>query len=94
MVFYFKPQNTRLYLKFEIDCIYIIFYEQNNIRCVSKIRDNFINNSILYIIDYDIDEFFKNNSEDKVSELFDKKDEYNIEELEVDELVIYEMFEK
>jgi len=89
----FRSQNSKLYAKIEFDCIYIIFYEQGTINFIAKIRDNFVNNPVLFI-DEDkqkIEEFFENNSEDKVVELFN---EYEPRELNVNELMIYEMPEE
>jgi hypothetical protein len=89
----FRSQNSKLYAKIEFDCIYIIFYEHGNINFVAKIRDNFANNPVLFIDDdkSKVDEFFENNSEDKVPELFN---EYQTKELNVTDLVIYEMIEE
>ena len=89
----FRSQNSKLYAKIEFDCIYIIFYEQGSLNFVAKIRDNFVNNPVLYI-DGDKDkmeEFLENNGEDKVSELFN---DHEIRELNVNDLVIYEMIEE
>ena len=88
----FRSQNSKLYAKIEFDCIYIIFYEHDEINFVAKIRDNFYNNPVLFI-DEDktkIEEFFENNPEDKVADLFN---EYQTKELNVTDLVIYEMAE-
>ena len=89
----FRSQNSKLYAKIEFDCIYIIFYEHGNINFVAKIRDNFTNNPVLFIDDdkSKVEEFFENNSEDKVPELFN---EYQTKELNVTDLVIYEMVEE
>jgi len=89
----FRSQNSKLYAKIEFDCIYIIFYEQGNINFIAKIRDNFVNNPVLFI-DEDktkLEEFFENNSEDKVAELFNQ---YEPRELNVTDLAIYEMPEE
>jgi hypothetical protein len=89
----FRSQNSKLYAKIEFDCIYIIFYEHGNINFVAKIRDNFANNPVLFIDDdkSKVDEFFENNSEDKVAELFNQ---YEPRELNVTDLAIYEMPEE
>ena len=81
-----------MYAKIEFDCIYIIFYEHDEINFVAKIRDNFYNNPVLFIDDdkTKIEEFFENNPEDKVADLFN---EYQTKELNVTDLVIYEMAE-
>ena len=86
----FKAQNSKLYVKIEFDCLYVIFYEGDNINFIIKIRDNFINNPILYLDEGDekISQFFENNSEDKVAELF------NISrtiEVNLTELIIYQV---
>lgn len=89
----FRAQNSKLYAKIEFDCIYIIFYEQGSINFIAKIRDNFVNNPVLFI-DEDktkLEEFFENNSEDKVAELFN---EYQPRELNVTDLMIYEIPEE
>jgi hypothetical protein len=87
----FRAQNSKLYVKIEFDCIYVIFYEGENINFVAKIRDNFMNNPALYIDGYDaITSFFENNPEDKVGELF------NInpgKEVNLSELIIYQIGE-
>ena len=56
-------------------------------------KENFANNPVLFIDDdkSKVDEFFENNSEDKVPELFN---EYQTKELNVTDLVIYEMIEE
>lgn len=54
----FKAQNSRLYAKIEFDCIYVIFYENDNINFIIKIRDNFVNNPVLYL-DEDNDKISK-----------------------------------
>ena len=89
----FRSQNSKLYAKIEFDCIYIIFYEHGNINFIAKIRDNFVNNPVLFIDEgkSKIEEFFENNPEDKVPELFS---EYETRELNVSDLVIYEMIEE
>ena len=89
----FRSQNSKLYAKIEFDCIYIIFYEHGDINFVAKIRDNFYNNPVLFIDESKekIEEFFENNSEDKVPELFN---ECQTKELNVSDLVIYEMVEE
>ena len=89
----FRSQNSKLYAKIEFDCIYIIFYEHGDINFVAKIRDNFYNNPVLFIDESKekIEEFFENNSEDKVPELFN---ECQTKELNVSDLVIYEMAEE
>lgn len=89
----FRSQNSKLYAKIEFDCIYIIFYEQGSLNFVAKIRDNFVNNPVL-CIDGDrekMEEFIENNGEDKVSELFN---EFETKELNVNDLVIYQMVEE
>ena len=89
----FRSQNSKLYAKIEFDCIYIIFYEHGELSFVAKIRDNFANNPVLFIDESKtkIEEFFESNSEDKVPQLFE---EYQTKELNVTDLVIYEMIEE
>lgn len=86
----FKQQNSKLYAKIEFDCIYIIFYEHGEISFIAKIRENFVNNPVLYI-DEDktkLDEFFENNPEEKVVELFN---ESHTKELNLTDLEIYQI---
>ena len=89
----FRAQNSKLYAKIESDCIYIIFYEHGNINFIIKIRENFAKNPILYINDNlrKIEEFFKNNKEDKVFELFEK---YKSKELNLTDLAIYQIVDE
>ena len=88
----FKGQNSKLYVKIEFDCIYVIFYENDHINFVAKIRDNFVNNPVLYIDGYDnITTFFDNNPEDKVGDLFNL---YESKEVNLSELVIYQIGEE
>lgn len=89
----FKAQFSKLYVKIEFDCLYVIFYEGDSINFIIKIRDNFINNPILYLDEDNekISQFFENNPEDKVADLF------NISrtlEVNLDELVIYQIGEE
>ena len=86
----FKAQNSRLYAKIEFDCIYVIFYENDNINFIIKIRDNFVNNPVLYLDEDNdkISKFFEENSEDKVGELFNNS---KILDVYLTELVIYQI---
>ena len=90
---YFKSQNSRIYIKIDIDNIYIIFYQQENISFVAKIKNNFIQNPLEFLNEdeYILEDLIEKNSEDKVSELFNIIDK--TVELKFNELVIYEMFE-
>lgn len=86
----FRGQNSRLYVKIELDCIFAIFYEGQNINFIIKIRDNFVNNPIL-IIDEDIDiidKFFETHTQDQVGELFKIS---KISEVNLSELVVYQI---
>ena len=86
----FKAQNSKLYAKIEFDCIYVIFYENDNINFIIKIRDNFVNNPVLYLDEDNekISKFFEENSEDKVGELFNKS---KVLDVYLTELVIYQI---
>ena len=90
---YFKPQNSSLYIKIDIDCIYIIFYGQENIRLILKIRNNFIKNPVIGKADElcKVFDFLEENSKDKVAEVFNI---YKAKEVKVNELLIYEMLEE
>ena len=83
----FKAQNSKLYVKIEFDCIYVIFYENDSINFIIKIRDNFVNNLILYLDEPNekITKFFEENSEDKVADLFNSSTsrEVNLTELQI-----------
>lgn len=86
----FKAQNSRLFVKIEFDCIYVIFYEGDNINFVIKIRDNFVNNPILYLDEDNekISKFFDSNSEQQVAELFNTSKTL---EVNLTELVVYQI---
>ena len=86
----FKAQNSRLYVKIEFDCLYVIFYEGDNVNFIIKVRDNFVNNPILYLDEDNekISKFFEDNPEDKVPELFNSS---RILEVNLTELVIYQI---
>ena len=86
----FKAQNSKLYVKIEFDCIYVIFYENDNINFIIKIRDNFVNNPILCLDEGDdkIEKFFETNGEEKVGELFNTS---KSTEITLSELVIYQI---
>ena len=86
----FKQQNSKLYAKIEFDCIYIIFYEHGDINFIAKIRENFANNPVLYIDEgkSKLDEFFENNPEEKVVELFN---DCQTRELYLTDLEIYQI---
>ena len=86
----FKAQNSKLYVKIEFDCLYVIFYEGENINFIIKIRDNFVNNPILYLDESNekITKFFEDNSEDKVADLFNSS---NTKEVNLTELQIYQI---
>jgi hypothetical protein len=86
----FKAQNSRLFVKIESDCIFVIFYEGENINFIIKIRDNFINNPILYVDEGNekINQFFENHSENQVGELFNTS---RTTEVNLTELVVYQI---
>ena len=86
----FKAQNSKLYVKIEFDCLYVIFYENDNINFIIKIRDNFVNNPVLYLDEDNekITKFFEENSEDKVADLFNSSRSC---EVTVTELQIYQI---
>lgn len=88
----FKAQNSRVYIKVEFECIYVIFYENENINFVAKIRDNFVNNPVLYLEGHDskVTSFFEENPDDKVNELFNTVE---TSELNLTELIIYQVGE-
>ena len=90
---FFKKQNSRIYAKIENDCIYIIFYEQDIRLFIAKIRNNFMKYPVLVLPGNEnfIEEFFENNSENKVSELFKK---YRAYEINFNEIVVYELLEE
>ena len=87
----FKAQNSRLFIKIEFDCIYVIFYEGDNINFIIKIRDNFVNNPILDLDEDNetISKFFESdNAEQKVGELFNSSKTL---EVNLDELIVYQI---
>ena len=53
---YFRPQNTQLYLKIKIDCIYIICYREGvEVKFILKIKQNFMDNPLVGLSGNDID---------------------------------------
>ena len=51
----FRPQNTQLYLKIKIDCIYIMCYrEEVEVKFLLKIKQNFMDNPIVTLSGNDI----------------------------------------
>ena len=86
----FKAQNSRLFVKIESDCIFVIFYEGENINFIIKIRDNFVNNPILYVDEGNdkINQFFENHSENQVGELFNTS---RTMEVNLTELIVYQI---
>ena len=86
----FKAQNSRLFVKIEFDCIFVIFYEGENINFIIKIRDNFVNNPILYVDEGSdkINQFFETHSPNQVGELFNTS---RTTEVNLTELVVYQV---
>jgi hypothetical protein len=86
----FKAQNSRLFVKIEFDCIFVIFYEGENVNFIIKIRDNFINNPILYVDEGSdkISEFFETHTEQQVGELFNIS---RTMEVNLTELLVYQI---
>jgi hypothetical protein len=64
--------------------------KNDNINFIIKIRDNFVNNPVLYLDEDNekISKFFEENSEDKVGELFNKS---KVLDVYLTELVIYQI---
>ena len=86
----FKAQNSKLYAKIEFDCIYVIFYENDHINFIIKIRDNFVNNPVL-ILDEDeekISEYFETHGQEMVGELFNAS---KSSEINLSELIVYQI---
>jgi hypothetical protein len=51
----FRPQNTQLYLKIKIDCIYVMCYREDvEVKFILKIKQNFKDNPILSLSANDI----------------------------------------
>ena len=51
----FRPQNTQLYLKIKIDCIYVMCYREDvEIKFIIKIKQNFKDNPIICLSGNDI----------------------------------------
>ena len=87
---YFQPQNTQLYLKIKIDCIYIICYREGvEVKFILKIKQNFMDNPLVGISGNEIDlEGVQGaaddaNEEDEDEDDFDKimKNKENIDEI-------------
>ena len=51
----FRPQNTQLYLKIKIDCIYVMCYREGvEVKFILKIKQNFMDNPIMTLSGNDI----------------------------------------
>ena len=52
---HFRPQNTQLYLKIKIDCIYIMCYREGvEVKFILKIKQNFMDNPLVSVSRNDI----------------------------------------
>ena len=52
---FFRPQNTQLYLKIKIDCIYVMCYREGvSVKFILKIKQNFMDNPIVTLSGSDI----------------------------------------
>jgi hypothetical protein len=89
----FKAQNSRLYIKITLDSIYVIFYENDNMVFIAKIRDHFFHNPILILggEKEDAENFIEENGEDKVDQLFENTPTENCY---LNELLIYQIEEE
>ena len=101
----FRPQNTQIYLKIKIDCIYAMCYrEQVEIKCLLKIKQKFKENPIQSVSGNNIplNEHNKDNNyfyqdeklvknKEKVDELFERQTQ--IENQYLEELIIYKIDE-
>lgn len=86
----FRAQNSRLYIKITLDSIYVIFYENDYMNFIIKIRDHFIQNPVLLLggEKEEAEDFLKENGEDKVDQLFENNPTENCY---LKELVIYQV---
>ena len=91
----FKSQNSDIFVKFKIDCIYVMLYRNNyEVKFALKIEHNFMENPIISLRCYEFQndfEFIIENKE-KIDELFEKyAKKGSFKKVYLDELLFYKI---
>ena len=91
----FKSQNSDIFVKFKIDCIYVMLYRNNyEVKFALKIEHNFKENPIISLRCYEFQndfEFIIENKE-KIDELFEKyAKKGSFKKVYLDELLFYKI---
>ena len=92
----FQGQNTSIFVKNKNDTISAAFYrdyiDEIQLRKVVKIVNNFMKNNIVYInVMETIDEKDENNFLDNIDEWFEKCDNWEKQEINIKEFIIYQI---
>ena len=92
----FQGQNTTIFVKNKKDNIYAAFYrdytEELQLRTIVKIVNNFMKNNIVYMdLFEDTDEKDENNFLDNIDEWFEKCDNWEKQEINPKEFVVYQI---
>jgi len=92
---YFRPQNTQLYLKIKIDCIYIICYREGvEVKFILKIKQNFMDNPLVGLSGNDINLDGVQGAADDANEENEEDDEDDCVKIMKNKENIDEIFEK
>ena len=92
---YFRPQNTQLYLKIKIDCIYIICYREGvEVKFILKIKQNFMDNPLVGLSGNDINLDGVQGAADDANEENEEDDEDDFVKIMKNNENIDEIFEK
>ena len=92
---YFRPQNTQLYLKIKIDCIYIICYREGvEVKFILKIKQNFMDNPLVGLSGDDINLDGVQGAADDANEENEEDDEDDFVKILKNKENIDEIFEK
>ncbi len=92
---YFRPQNTQLYLKIKIDCIYIICYREGvEVKFILKIKQNFMDNPLVGLSGDDINLDGVQGAADDANEENEEDDEDDFVKIMKNKENIDEIFEK
>ena len=92
---YFRPQNTQLYLKIKIDCIYIICYREGvEVKFILKIKQNFMDNPLVGLSGNDINLDGVQGAADDANEENEEDDEDDFVKIMKNKENIDEIFEK
>ena len=92
---YFRPQNTQLYLKIKIDCIYVMCYRKDvEVKFILKIKQNFMDNPLVGLSGNDINLDGVQGAADDANEENEEDDEDDFVKIMKNKENIDEIFEK